>query len=289
MPRNSNVERMQKWRRAQQKKRASQDESNKPKTIAVGYKRLQREHKRAVAHASSVESVAVERRDVSTQLSTSAKTVNPGTVQHQTWKDGHQVPVVPMETEQPVNAVVTNWPETAQRPRTSTRASMKLSSEQHVAALTSSEPGPSRPKTRRVVAAEQAQQEHEQGQFNDPCPAVMKEFKLKFIDNKFGFICDVCDRLWSRDYVKQVLSAVVEALAVEFPGRDVNPFKARATFRDSLVKSKIPPLPLSNRFKYPEKTIHEKCVAATMATPLLLMHINHVEFCKSLCMRRQYW
>jgi hypothetical protein len=104
---------MQKYRRAQQGKRASQDESNKPKITSEEYKRQQRERKRAAAHASSVNSVAVERRDVSPQSSTSTQTVSPGTVQHQTGKDGHQVPVVPLETEQPVNVVATSRPETA--------------------------------------------------------------------------------------------------------------------------------------------------------------------------------
>jgi hypothetical protein len=126
-----------------------------------GIQEMQRERKRAVAHASSVDSVAVERRDVSPQPYTSAQTVNPGTVQHQTEQDGHQVPVVPMETEEPVNAIAISRPETAQRPRTSTRASTKRSSEKRVATSTSSEPDPSRPKTRRAVATEQAQQEHE--------------------------------------------------------------------------------------------------------------------------------
>jgi hypothetical protein len=55
-------------------------------------------------------------------------------------------------------------------------------------------------------------------------------------------------------------------------------FKVCATCRDSLVKSKIPPLSSSNGFKYPEKPIYEKGGAATMATPHLLMRINHVEF-----------
>jgi hypothetical protein len=164
MPRNSDVEKMQKWRRAQQEKSASKAESNKPKTTAEECKRRQRERKRAAAHASSVDSVAVERRDVLPQPSTSAQTVNPGVVQHQTRQDGHPVPVVPMETEHPVNAIVASRPETAQRPPTSTRSSTKRSSEQRVATSTSSEPGSSRPKTSRAVAAEQTQQEHEQGQ-----------------------------------------------------------------------------------------------------------------------------
>jgi hypothetical protein len=101
---------------------------------------------------------------------------------------------------------------------------------------------------------------------------------LKFIDNKFGFICDVCDRLWFRVHVKPVPSAVVEALAAEFPGRDVKAFKVCVTCRDSVDKSKIPPFSSSNGFKYPEKPIYEKSGAATMATEHVLMRIHHVEF-----------
>jgi hypothetical protein len=73
-------------------------------------------------------------------------------------------------------------------------------------------------------------------------------------------------------------TAVVEALAAEFPGRDVKAFKVCSTCIDSLVKSKIPPLSSSNGFKYPEKPIYEKRGAATMYAPHLLMRINHVEF-----------
>jgi hypothetical protein len=118
---------MQKWRQAQQEKRASQDESNKPKVTAVEYKRRQREQKRTAAHVTSMDSLAVEWRDVSLQPSILAQTVNPGTVQHQMVQDDHQAPVVPMETEQPVNAIATSRSETAQRPHTSTRAPMKCS------------------------------------------------------------------------------------------------------------------------------------------------------------------
>jgi hypothetical protein len=80
---------------------------------------------------------------------------------------------------------------------------------------------------------------------------------LKFIDTKFDFVCYICNRLWFRDHLKTVPSAVVEALAAEFLGRDVKVFKVYATCRDFLVKSQIPPLSLSNGFKYPEKPICE--------------------------------
>jgi hypothetical protein len=98
---------------------------------------------------------------------------------------------------------------------------------------------------------------------------------LKFIKNKFS---DVCDRLWFKNYLKPVPSAVVETLAAEFPGRDVKAFKVCATCRHSLVKGKIPLLSSSNGFKYPVTPIYEKRGATNMATPHLLMRINHVEF-----------
>jgi hypothetical protein len=97
------------------------------------------------------------------------------------------------------------------------------------------------------------------------------------MDKKFGFLRDVCDRLWFRDQ-KPLSSEVVEALSAEVLGRDVKAFKVCATYRDSLVKSKIPPLSSSNGYKYPEKPIYGKRGAATMPTPHLLMRINHVEF-----------
>jgi hypothetical protein len=81
----------------------------------------------------------------------------------------------------------------------------------------------------------------------------MKYFKLKFIGNKFGFVYYVWDRLSFRDPLKPVPSAVVEEIAAEFPGRDVKAFKVCDTCRDSLVKSKIPPLSSSNGFKIPRE------------------------------------
>jgi hypothetical protein len=101
---------------------------------------------------------------------------------------------------------------------------------------------------------------------------------LKFIEKTFGLVCDVYERLWCRDHLKPVPSAVVEALAVEFPPGDVKVFKVCATCRDSLVKSKISLLSSSNRLKCPEMPIYEKRGAAIMATPCLLMRISHVEF-----------
>jgi hypothetical protein len=108
MPRNSNGERMQKLRRAEQEERVFQDELNKPKVTAAECKRGQRDSNRVAAHESSMDSVAVERRDVSAQPSTSPQSMNPGAIQHRMGQDGHQVPVVSMETEQPLNTFATS-------------------------------------------------------------------------------------------------------------------------------------------------------------------------------------
>jgi hypothetical protein len=88
---------------------ASQDESHKPKITAAQYKRRQRECNR-MARTQAPWTLAVEWQDMSPHPSALAQTVNLGTVQHQTGQGDHQVLVVPMETEQPVNAIATSWP-----------------------------------------------------------------------------------------------------------------------------------------------------------------------------------
>lgn len=75
-------------------------------------------------------------------------------VQHHLGQNGYQIPVMPMETKQPMNAVATSQCQTSQIPvpRTATsRAMIKCSSEQSIAASTFSEMGPSRSKTSRVI------------------------------------------------------------------------------------------------------------------------------------------
>jgi hypothetical protein len=144
MPRNSNVEKSRsedEHKRCKGHPKTNQTSPRSPVRNTRDGKESARERRRTRAPWT----VDVERRTVSLQMSTSAQTVNPGTLQHQAEQDGHQLPVVPMGTEKHVNSVATNQRETAQRPRTSTRESTKRSSEQRVAASTSSEPGLSRP------------------------------------------------------------------------------------------------------------------------------------------------
>jgi len=48
------------------------------------------------------------------------------------------------------------------------------------------------------------------------------EFKKQFLDNKFDFVCSVCDRLWFEKDLRPVPRGSIGLLATEFPGEDVS-------------------------------------------------------------------
>jgi hypothetical protein len=66
--------------------------------------------------------------------------------------------------------------------------------------------------------------------------------------NRFGYSCNVCDRLWFEQDLKQVTNNHVDILAREFVDEDVSQFKVCATCWRSLNKQQIPGLSRSNEF-----------------------------------------
>jgi hypothetical protein len=47
-------------------------------------------------------------------------------------------------------------------------------------------------------------------------------FQKNFIGNPFGHACDICDRLWYMNDLKQVKEKRISILAPEFPDMDVD-------------------------------------------------------------------
>ena len=82
------------------------------------------------------------------------------------------------------------------------------------------------------------------------------EFKKQFLDNKFGYVCSVCDRLWFKKDLRSVPRASIGLLAIEFPGEDVSKFIACNTCYKMLAKLKVPQLLRLNGFVYPEYPSH---------------------------------
>lgn len=66
------------------------------------------------------------------------------------------------------------------------------------------------------------------------------EITKRFGENKFGFTCSVCDRLWSEDDLRSPPKKCVNILRNEFPGENVTEFKVCSTCYSSLEKKKIP-------------------------------------------------
>jgi hypothetical protein len=76
-------------------------------------------------------------------------------------------------------------------------------------------------------------------------------FEKHLINNRFGYSCNVCDRLCFEQDLKQVTLDLLDILAREFVDEDVSQFKVCATCWLSLNKQQIPALPRSNGFVYP--------------------------------------
>nr|XP_029713647.1 uncharacterized protein LOC115257831 [Aedes albopictus] len=81
-----------------------------------------------------------------------------------------------------------------------------------------------------------------------------REFRKRFINNRFGFSCGVCDRLWFSNDLKLLNAAETEVLA----GTDIQTagLSACATCRASLKQGRVPTLAVSNGFKYPEQPVN---------------------------------
>jgi hypothetical protein len=76
-------------------------------------------------------------------------------------------------------------------------------------------------------------------------------FEKHFINNRFGYSCNVCDRLCFEQDLKQVTNNHLDILAREFVDEYVSQFKVCATCWLSLNKQQIPTLSRSNGFVYP--------------------------------------
>jgi hypothetical protein len=76
-------------------------------------------------------------------------------------------------------------------------------------------------------------------------------FQKNSIGNPFGYACDICDRLWYVNDLKQVKEKHVSVLAPEFPDMDTAQFKACVMCTATLDRDQVPSRSSSNDYTYP--------------------------------------
>jgi hypothetical protein len=78
-----------------------------------------------------------------------------------------------------------------------------------------------------------------------------KYFQKNSTGNPFGYACNICDRLWYMNDLKQIKEKHISVSAPEFPGMDVAQLKACVTHTATLERNQVPSLSSSNGFTYP--------------------------------------
>lgn len=78
-----------------------------------------------------------------------------------------------------------------------------------------------------------------------------KQFHKQFIQNEFGYICIICDRLWFKGDLKKLNDESIEFIRTFFPNVDVHSNAVCSTCRISIQKKTIPTMAVYNGFRYP--------------------------------------
>lgn len=82
----------------------------------------------------------------------------------------------------------------------------------------------------------------------------LKQFHKQFIQNVFGYVCIICDRLWFIDDLKKLNDESIEFIRTFFPNIDVRSIALCFTCRTSIQKKTIPTMAVYNGFWYPTIT-----------------------------------
>jgi hypothetical protein len=77
-----------------------------------------------------------------------------------------------------------------------------------------------------------------------------------FTGNPSGYACNICDRLWFMNDLKQIRQKNISVLAPEFPHMDVVQFKACVTCTATLDRVQLPSLSSSSGFTHPPYPTH---------------------------------
>ena len=79
------------------------------------------------------------------------------------------------------------------------------------------------------------------------------EFKNKFVENPFGHVCSVCERLWFKNDLQSASPEHEDILKIIIPHLDKENIAICNTCRQSLNKKNIPTMAIYNGFKFPKK------------------------------------
>ncbi|CAH1119807.1 unnamed protein product [Phaedon cochleariae] len=100
-----------------------------------------------------------------------------------------------------------------------------------------------------------------------------KEFIKQFINNEFGYACDVCDRLWFKNDLRSILNIdetknilLIRKLILDSKSE----YKLCITCNASIQKNNIPPLSVYNGFKYPHFPENLKNLKLDLVTERLI-------------------
>lgn len=120
-----------------------------------------------------------------------------------------------------------------------------------------------------------------------------REFVKRFIENSFGAVCNVCDRLWFIRDLKPLTQSAATVLNDNGSFESVDGFLLCQTCRKSLQKGKIPTLSKSNGFAFPKKPSglpKLDVVTERLVSPRLpFMQIRRLRYASGNFFCSRYW
>lgn len=114
-------------------------------------------------------------------------------------------------------------------------------------AASAARPGP--------VAENSSNQPNRDPAMEDHWARATRRFENIFINNHFGYACDVCDRLWFESDLKAIRENHIQILRPLFGDRSRS-FRVCSTCWSHLEKNQVPFFSTTNGFKYPPKPPH---------------------------------
>ncbi|XP_015110820.1 uncharacterized protein LOC107037018 [Diachasma alloeum] len=80
-----------------------------------------------------------------------------------------------------------------------------------------------------------------------------REFNRKFLQNSFGLVCHICDRLWFKNDLTKLPSHFKRLIGIEFPTADPDRMVVCKYCTNALSRNHIPAFARVNGFQYPNR------------------------------------
>lgn len=117
---------------------------------------------------------------------------------------------------------------------------------------------------------------------NTPMEAADIEFERRFIQNRFGIVCGICDRLWFEFNMKNIPRKAFDLVTAKYPEANLFTTLVCDTCYQSLLKLRMPRLATVHGFFYPprpENLPKLDPISARLISPrLLLMQIRRLRY-----------